>query len=1070
MAGKASRGPTQVRVKMAALEDASSCLPDLNVLPTTFLDDDVEQAQPASKDLAKHSMLMERVARKQVDESGRVVSVRPFPFWTLRHDKLGTYGVNVAFQLLLSFQLECVAVLVIMFLLHLPQLIDNRTRNVVRDACRDAMRRASAANASAANAAWDASACGYAAANVRMSPPKRAAYLTLTLGACEEFVNGSSLSQPALGEPYPFVAVPDAPFCLLSGGPSGAMAPWVWWLSSFGGTCCFLVFVLRLRRLRTVVTREHDRRTWTVADYAVMIEGLARGREPDELEATLREDLLRVANVSDDDLSHIEIGCGCGRERRLLQRIAGLRVRAQELSVRIRLAEGRAEEKEAKAAEEGAEEGAAPAALPMTRDRFLLGQTRSDLAAARSELDSLRGDDEGHVTTGQAFVVFQLESKRNEFLRLFEPSLGQLGKDNRGGKGQGVGSGGSGSSSLDATPTAAPPSSADGAPSPAPPSPLLAGILRRALGAAATAPAAGGGAANDVAFQGPARRGFSPARPPLHAQKSGARLIESLARGQSLSSLLHAVQSIGVGAHPTYRQRQPRLQAADGREVDVSLAPEPEDVIWENLEVSDGERLKRTLTTYVVTVLIVGLSATSFYFLTAVKARGPDWIGARPGSWARSSFSVGLSLAASSFVAACNLAIKQFVYWATARERHVSTTRFERSLFSKLALAYVANTVALPWLIGAIPTSSEQPFGVSQGWYEAGGPVEQAQNLLLTGTVFEEAFKLVQPYALFQRYVLSRRAASQLRLNALWSPPPMAQGEIFASAVKQMALVLLFAPLYPPLYLLGALSLLCSLAANKFSLSFWWGRPPWVGAELMDRLRNALEALLPFNFATAAWAAERSYGGDKGAAFGGTALPPLLASASLWLLLQLLRHRGAVEYLVGCGLAPCCVRSRWYVRAYDGLEPTTDGIRYDDVPATKGCLVARYRGLAATRADEGQSGWSSVEIEQRAFHHSLGAGLAGLLARARDAGGRPEAADAPSTPIRALPLVGLAVRKMGAEPGGGSGRGSQKERRQEDEMDESRPAAAAASQAEGEGADSKANKSGAWSWSTVLEA
>ena len=53
-----------------------------------------------------------------------------------------------------------------------------------------------------------------------------------------------------------------------------------------------------------------------------------------------------------------------------------------------------------------------------------------------------------------------------------------------------------------------------------------------------------------------------------------------------------------------------------------------------------------------------------------------------------------------------------------------------------------------------------------------------------------------------------------------------------------IALVLLYAPLYPPFYILGALAMSASLAANKFALSYWWGRPPTVGEEMMERLRN----------------------------------------------------------------------------------------------------------------------------------------------------------------------------------------------------------------------------------------
>jgi hypothetical protein len=403
---------------------------------------------------------------------------------------------------------------------------------------------------------------------------------------------------------------------------------------------------------------------------------------------------------------------------------------------------------------------------------------------------------------------------------------------------------------------------------------------------------------------------------------------------------------------------QPSLEAAAHKHVEVSVAPEPEDVLWSNLEVTDAQRRHSVMITYAATLMIVIVAAVGNYMITITKLRGAEWLGIDDSSWLASTFRSGLSVMSSTFIAVVNLAIKAFVRESTHRERHVSTTRFERSLFSKLSIAYVLNTVALPWFLGAVP------YGFSQGWYEAGGPVEQAQALIITSVLFEEGFKLTQPAALFRRYVLSRRARSQLRLNSLWDPPDMAQGEIFASVIKVLALVLLYAPLYPLFYLLGAFALLASFFSTKLALSFWWGRPPWVGAELMERLRNALALLLPPHFVTAFWAANRAQSGSA-SSLSASSLAPLVASAALWLILQLLRFRGVVRYLAGCALGSCCVVSSFYVAPYDELEATTDGIRYDDVPALKNYGIARYRGLAATKADEGSAGWSADDLEAR---------------------------------------------------------------------------------------------------------
>ena len=95
-----------------------------------------------------------------------------------------------------------------------------------------------------------------------------------------------------------------------------------------------------------------------------------------------------MAGITDDDISHIEIGCGCSREHQLLQKIATLRMRAQELNVKLKLAmRGGLDSAVAEEADE------AIVVFPMTRDAALFERAKEELKAAREELESFRGDE-----------------------------------------------------------------------------------------------------------------------------------------------------------------------------------------------------------------------------------------------------------------------------------------------------------------------------------------------------------------------------------------------------------------------------------------------------------------------------------------------------------------------------------------------------------------------------------------------------------------------------------------------------------------------------------------------------
>ena len=144
----------------------------------------------------------------------------------------------------------------------------------------------------------------------------------------------------------------------------------------------------------------------------------------------------------------------------------------------------------------------------------------------------------------------------------------------------------------------------------------------------------------------------------------------------------------------------------------------------------------------------------------------------------------------------------------------------------------------------------------------------------------------------------------------------------YMQVVKTMGICLLYAPLYPPLYLLAAAALAVALFANKWAISFTWGRPPSVGEDMMERLRLALALLLPLHWASTAWAASAA-GSDH---LTWHAWVPLIAASCTWIFFLLSwrlccgssrleqAYRRLVDRFIEC---LCCtdkltsIRTRW---------------------------------------------------------------------------------------------------------------------------------------------------------------
>ena len=53
--------------------------------------------------------------------------------------------------------------------------------------------------------------------------------------------------------------------------------------------------------------------------------------------------------------------------------------------------------------------------------------------------------------------------------------------------------------------------------------------------------------------------------------------------------------------------------------ISIEKAPEPEDIIWENLGISTFEKVKRKLLTYFVTFLLLGISFVAVLRLSQTK-------------------------------------------------------------------------------------------------------------------------------------------------------------------------------------------------------------------------------------------------------------------------------------------------------------------------------------------------------------------------------------------------------------------------------------------------------------------
>jgi hypothetical protein len=305
----------------------------------------------------------------------------------------------------------------------------------------------------------------------------------------------------------------------------------------------------------------------------------------------------------------------------------------------------------------------------------------------------------------------------------------------------------------------------------------------------------------------------------------------------------------------------------DLRNVKVEVAPDPSDIFWENLEISKGTRRLWTVTSDLILAFLVILSAmlliTTTYWSGAMKLQLNHKFEDQdqdPGFVERNALRLRiafLGLANSVVTLISNEALTFIVNKLSRQAGPTSQTGFQRSIFSMLSFLYVINTSMTPFVVASLEsfTSRHATVGgmsvfvpskdgddrlIYQLWYDQGSIVQQMVINLVVTCLSTCMSQVLSMPSLLKRFVLARTATSQHKLNQLWMPPPMKVGQRQAKLYKAMSLVLIYAPMYPPMYLLAALYLVPSFLATRFGISHWFAQPSRMDQSVSESMRGWL--------------------------------------------------------------------------------------------------------------------------------------------------------------------------------------------------------------------------------------
>ena len=165
------------------------------------------------------------------------------------------------------------------------------------------------------------------------------------------------------------------------------------------------------------------------------------------------------------------------------------------------------------------------------------------------------------------------------------------------------------------------------------------------------------------------------------------------------------------------------------RGIIISRAPEPEDILWENLTYTDCSKFLRSLATYFVTILLLSVSLGIIYFLSLQQKKN--------------SSNFYLNILISLTISVINFIIGFAIRTVTVLEKNYTATGYQASLAVKSILAQVINSIAVPIVANYLIED--------KNLFETNGLATEVIYISILGSFLPPLLKIFDPYYFFLR-------------------------------------------------------------------------------------------------------------------------------------------------------------------------------------------------------------------------------------------------------------------------------------------------------------------------------
>ena len=268
------------------------------------------------------------------------------------------------------------------------------------------------------------------------------------------------------------------------------------------------------------------------------------------------------------------------------------------------------------------------------------------------------------------------------------------------------------------------------------------------------------------------------------------------------------------------------------RNIAVDEAPEPEDVIFENLQCSSCERFIRTLFIYIFSLIVISICFAVILFLNYFQAKRNK----KQGNLLIVKY--GLSIAISLVISILNAIFQYILESLTKKERQISMTNFYLSFSIKLTIFTFCTSAVIPLLSNYFFSKADYNLLVTNMF------MLFITNAFLTPIMWTMNFEFLLKKIKICFLERNQETYTQKELNELYELLDMSIASKYSYIFKTLLMSFLYMPIFPLSIAISLVGFIFGYFLEKFNFSKMYKRPEILNSKICEFYSN----YFPINF------------------------------------------------------------------------------------------------------------------------------------------------------------------------------------------------------------------------------